>query len=134
MAADSKIAVKDEGGKTATTALTTTPTEQAPYELSMDKMLMDTLVFLGLLFGIFYFLLIRPQQKRLNEHKAMLGTMKKGSRVLTGGGIVGIISKLESDSIIVVEIAPNVKVRVAKDTIIEVLDDSKMPADTANDN
>jgi preprotein translocase YajC subunit len=132
MAAETKIAVKDEEGKTSTAALTSS--EQAPYELSMDKMLMDTLVFLGLLFGIFYFLLIRPQQKRLTVHKQMLGTMKKGSKILTGGGIIGIVSKLENDSIVIVEIAPNVKVRVAKDTIIEVLDDSKLPADTANDN
>jgi preprotein translocase subunit YajC len=132
VAAETNIAVKDEEGKTSAAALTST--EQAPYELTVDKMLMDTLVFLFLLFSIFYFLLIRPQQKRLNEHKAMLGTMKKGSRVLTGGGIVGVISKVENDSIVVVEIAPNVKVRVTKESIAEVLDDSKLPADTANDN
>lgn len=106
----------------------------APYELSMDKMLTDTLMFLALLFGIFYFLLIRPQQKRYKEFQKMLESVKKGSRVVTGGGIIGVVTKLEGDDVAVVEIAPNVKVRVARSSISEVVDESKLPASTANDN
>ena len=90
-------------------------------------------IVLVLLFGIFYFLLIRPQQKRMKDHKSMLEGMKKGSRIVTGGGIIGAIIKLEGEDVAVVEIAPNVRVRVNRHTIGEVLDDSKA-ASTANDN
>src|SRR5690242_5716030 len=113
---------------------TVQPSDQAPYELSVDKQLTDTAIFLVLLFGIFFFLLIRPQQKRMKEHRAMLESMKKGSRIITGGGIHGTITKIEGDDIVHVEIAPNVRIRVQKGSIGEVLDDSKVAAGTANDN
>jgi preprotein translocase subunit YajC len=105
-----------------------------PYELSGEKMLTDTLVFLVLLFGIFYFLLIRPQQRRIREHDSMLGAIKKGSRIVTGGGVIGTVTKTEGDDIVVVEIAQNVRVRVARATIAEVLKDDAMKGETANDN
>jgi len=121
--------------KDASMASAAVPTsDHAPYALSMDKQLMDTLVFLALLFGIFYFLLIRPQQKRLKDHRTMLDTMKKGSRVITGGGVHGTVVKLEGDDVVHVEIAPNVRVKVAKATIGEVLEEGKSSAATANDN
>lgn len=110
------------------------PGDQPPYELSIDKQLTDTLMFLVLLFGIFYFLLIRPQQKRVKDHQAMVDTLKKGSRIVTGGGIIATVTKLEGEEVAVVEIAPNVRIRITKDSIGEVLDDSKLPASTANDN
>ena len=102
-----------------------------PYELSSEKMLSDTLIFLVLLFAIFYFILIRPQQKRIKEHDRMLNEIRKGSRVLTGGGILGTVVKTDGDDVLVVEIAPEVKVRVARATITEVMKDGK---ETANDN
>ena len=65
------------------------------------------------MFVIFYFLLIRPQQKRQKEHREMLSRLKKGDRVITNGGIIGTIDAL-TESELVVEIADRVRVRVAR--------------------
>ncbi|MBN2751564.1 MAG: preprotein translocase subunit YajC [Rhodospirillaceae bacterium] len=72
---------------------------------------------LVLVFAIFYFLLIRPQQKRAKDHKAMLAGVKRGDRVVTGGGIVGTVVKTMDDEL-TVEIAENIRVRVTRDTIL----------------
>jgi preprotein translocase subunit YajC len=69
-----------------------------------------------LLFGIFYFLLIRPQQKRQKEHKALLANLKKGDQVITGGGIYGKITGL-TDTTVTVEIAEKVRVKVTRGQI-----------------
>ncbi len=71
---------------------------------------------LVLMFVIFYFLLIRPQQKRAKEHKAMLEALKRGDEVITTGGIHGKITGV-TDDVLTVEIAPNVKVRVSKSAV-----------------
>src|SRR5258708_3299590 len=71
-----------------------------------------------LIFGVFYFLLIRPQQQRQKEAKAMLSAIKRGDRVVTGGGIVGVVQKVKDGSNeIEVEIAPNTRVTVLRRTI-----------------
>ncbi|OYQ33842.1 preprotein translocase subunit YajC [Niveispirillum lacus] len=75
---------------------------------------------LVLIFVVFYFLLIRPQQKKLKEHKAMLEALRRGDKVVTGGGIVGTIVKVADDEA-TVEIAENVRVRVLRSTITAVL-------------
>jgi preprotein translocase subunit YajC len=75
---------------------------------------------LVLIFGVFYFLLIRPQQQRQKEMKAMLTALKRGDRVVTGGGIVGLVQKVK-DNEVEVEIAPNVRVTVLLDTISTVI-------------
>ena len=69
--------------------------------------------------GVFYFLLIRPQQTRQKEMKSMLAALKRGDRVITGGGIVGIVQKTK-DNEVEVEIAPNVRVTVLRETISSV--------------
>ena len=69
---------------------------------------------------VFYFLLIRPQQKRAKETKSMLSALQKGDEVVTAGGVVGRISKL-SDAYASVEIAPNVEVAVQRSAISLVL-------------
>ncbi|MCF7820877.1 MAG: preprotein translocase subunit YajC [Mariprofundaceae bacterium] len=76
-----------------------------------------SLVPLVLIMVIFYFLLIRPQQKKLKEHKAMVEATKKGDSVITGGGIIGKVSAVKDD-ILTVEIAEGVKVKVKRDTIV----------------
>ncbi len=77
---------------------------------------------LVLIFAVFYFLLIRPQQKKMKEHREMLGKLKRGDRVVTAGGIVGAITKVRDDSDEVeVEIAPNVRVTVVRGTIGSVV-------------
>lgn len=115
-----------------TTAITAEPAV-TPDQLTAEKMLTDNLLMLGMLFAIFYFILIRPQQKRLKTHRDMLGALAKGNRVITNGGLIGTIVKFEGDNVVIIEIAQGVKVRVAKSAISEVTTD-KVPADSANDN
>lgn len=73
-----------------------------------------------LIFVVFYFLLIRPQQKKFKEHKAMIDSVKKGDKVLTGGGIYGVVSHVESDGELQVEIASGVNVKVARSTLASI--------------
>ena len=75
-----------------------------------------------LIFGVFYFLLIRPQQTRAKELKTMLGALRRGDRVVTAGGILGVVQRVkEGSDEIDVEIAPNVRVVVLRETISNVL-------------
>jgi len=75
-----------------------------------------------LIFGVFYFLLIRPQQTRQKELKAMLGSLRRGDRVVTGGGILGVVQKVKDGSDeIEVELAPNLRVTVLRETISSVV-------------
>ncbi len=78
-----------------------------------------------LIFVVFYFLLIRPQQKRMKQHKEMLGALRRGDRVVTSGGIIGTVNKIASDTEVVLEIADNVKVRVVRATIQEIMTKSE---------
>ena len=75
-----------------------------------------------LIFVVFYFLLIRPQQKRAKEHRAMLGALRRGDRIVTSGGLVGLVIKVTpEDREIAVEIAEGVRVKVMRDMIASVL-------------
>ena len=74
-----------------------------------------------LIFGIMYFLLIRPQQKKMKEHQAMVAALRRGDMVVTQGGIIGKVSKLKDDNEIEIEIAENTRVRVVRATIAQVL-------------
>jgi preprotein translocase subunit YajC len=71
------------------------------------------------IFIIFYFLLIRPQQRRLKDHRALIDAVKRGDTVVTGGGLIGKVTKVE-DAEVEVEIAANVKVKVVKSTLTDV--------------
>ncbi|NRB35330.1 MAG: preprotein translocase subunit YajC [Rhodobacteraceae bacterium] len=74
-----------------------------------------------LIFGIMYFLLIRPQQKKMKEHQAMVDGLRRGDQVVTQGGLIGKVSKVKEDNEIEVELAEGVKVRVVKSTVAQVL-------------
>ena len=74
-----------------------------------------------LIFGIVYFLMIRPQQKRVKEHKAMVEALRRGDQVITQGGLIGKVVKVKEDGEIEVEIADGVKVRVVQSTIATVV-------------
>ena len=74
-----------------------------------------------LIFGIFYFFLIRPQQKKVKEHKAMVESLKRGDKVVTSGGITGTVERLIDNDKVEVEIAENVKVEIVKSTGIQSL-------------
>jgi preprotein translocase subunit YajC len=72
-----------------------------------------------LLFVIFWFLIIRPQQKRLKEHRQMVASVKKGDDVVTGGGLIGRVTKV-TDEEVEVELSPQNRVRVVKSTLASV--------------
>ncbi len=76
-----------------------------------------------LIFGIMYFLLIRPQQKKVKEHQAMVAALRRGDTVVTQGGLIGKVVKVkgEGENEIDVELAEGVKVRVVQSTVAQVL-------------
>lgn len=74
-----------------------------------------------LIFAIMYFLLIRPQQKKVKEHAAMVEALRRGDQIITQGGVVGKVTKVKDDGELEVEIAEGVKVRVIKHTVATVL-------------
>ncbi len=77
---------------------------------------------LVLIFVVFYFLLIRPQQKKMKEHKAMLSAVRRGDKIVTGGGIIGTVTKVNDTSDeLTVEIAEGVKVKLRRSMVAENL-------------
>ncbi|RDD61426.1 preprotein translocase subunit YajC [Ferruginivarius sediminum] len=74
-----------------------------------------------LIFVVFYFLLIRPQQKRMKEHRSMVQALRRGDRVVTAGGLIGTVTKVVNDNELQVEVAEGVRVRVVRSTVQEVL-------------
>lgn len=78
-----------------------------------------TIIMLVLMFGIFYFLLIRPQQKRAREHKQLVESLKVGDQVVTAGGIHGKVAGLQ-DEIVSLEIATGIKIKINRSSIVTV--------------
>jgi preprotein translocase subunit YajC len=76
---------------------------------------------LVLIFVVFYFLLIRPQQKKQKDHRSMLDALRRGDRVVTGGGIIGTVNRVTGNEEVEVDIAQGVRVRVLRSTISSVL-------------
>ena len=92
-----------------------------------------SLMPLILVFVIFYFLLFRPQQTKMKQHREMLENLKKGDQIVTAGGIVGKIVRIEQgDNTLSVEVAPNVQVKVIRQTVADLLN-KPVPA-SGNDN
>ena len=85
---------------------------------------------LVLIFAIMYFLLIRPQQKKVKEMRAMVDALRRGDQVLTQGGIIGKVTKVGDDGVLEVEIADGVKVKILKHTITQVMNKTE-PATAA---
>ncbi len=75
---------------------------------------------LVLIFVVFYFLLIRPQQKKVKQHKAMIEALRRGDRVITSGGLIGTVSKVIDEGEVEVTVAPEVKVRIIRSMIQDV--------------
>ena len=88
------------------------------------------MLILPVVFAIMYFLMIRPQQKKMKEAKAMVDALRRGDQVLTQGGILGKVSKVNDDGVLEVEIADGVKVKVLKQTIVQVMNKTE-PANAA---
>ena len=94
---------------------------------------LEAMLPLVLIFVVFYFLLIRPQQKKMKDHRAMLGAVTRGDKVVTGGGIMGTVTKVDDDNQVTVEIAKDVKVKVRRELISAVIDKTAPAAAAAND-
>ncbi|PIE58046.1 MAG: preprotein translocase subunit YajC [Desulfobulbus propionicus] len=75
------------------------------------------LIMMALIFGVFYFLLIRPQQKKAKDHQRFLSELKKGDKIITGGGIHGQITGL-TDTVVTLEVADGVRVKVNRASIM----------------
>jgi preprotein translocase subunit YajC len=75
---------------------------------------------LVMIMAVFYFLMIRPQQRKMKEHQDMLGKISRGDTIVTNGGLVGKVNKVVDDRELLVEIAENVKVRVVRSAIADV--------------
>ena len=83
--------------------------------------LIMSLAPLVLIFAVFYFLLIRPQQKKMKEHREMLANVRRNDRIVTSGGLVGTVTKVsDTDDLLTVEIASGVKVQVVRSMVAEV--------------
>jgi preprotein translocase subunit YajC len=86
----------------------------------MNELMTSFLVPLIIMAAIFYFLLIRPQQQRMKQHKQMIEAVKRGDTVVTSGGLIGKVTKVKDDGELMVEIAEDVQVRVLKSTLSDV--------------
>lgn len=87
-----------------------------------------SLIPIILMFVIFYFLLIRPQQKKAKEHREMIGHLKKGDRIVTSGGLHGRVTAV-SDTTLTVEIADKVRVKIARGNVSQVQSSSPSQSD-----
>lgn len=94
-----------------------------------EPSLLVSLMPLVLVFLIFYFLIMRPQNKRIAEHRRMINDLRRGDRVVTGGGLVGTVKKLVGDEEVELELSDGVKVTAVRSTIMSLR--NKVPA--AND-
>ena len=83
--------------------------------------LIGSMLPLVLIFGIMYFLLIRPQQKKMRDLRSMIEAVRRGDQILTSGGIIGKVVKVGDDNVVEVEIAEGVKVKIMKSTISQVM-------------
>lgn len=86
-----------------------------------------------LIFAVFYFFLIRPQQKKAQQQKALLSALNRGDRVLTNGGLIGVITKVLNEQELQVEIAEGVRVRIARALVADVLSRTEPVAETKGD-
>lgn len=82
--------------------------------------LISTLIMFGAIFAIFYFMIIRPQQKRAKEREKLLSNIEKGDKIVTSGGVHATIVGIEEKTVLI-EIAPNVKVKVERSAIGSVI-------------
>jgi preprotein translocase subunit YajC len=90
--------------------------------------LIQTIGFMVIIFALFYFMMIRPQTKREKERRKMIDAIKSGDRILFAGGILGTVGNIK-DQILTVKIADNVKIEVARSSVVRVLDKDEQPGE-----
>jgi preprotein translocase subunit YajC len=91
-----------------------------------DQLLTNPIVPIVLIFGVMYFLFIRPQSKKASDHQKMLAALKRNDEVVTTGGLIGRIAEL-TDKLVTLEIAPNVRVRIERNQIAAISNYGRMP-------
>jgi preprotein translocase subunit YajC len=101
------------------------PSSGQPQAL-FDQILTGPAVPIALIFGVMYFVFIRPQSKKASDHEKMLAALKRNDEVVTTGGLIGRIAEL-SDKLVTLEIAPNVRVRVERNQIAAISSYGKAP-------
>ncbi len=106
---------------------------QAADAAAQQGSIYGTLLQLGLIFVIFYLLLIRPQQKKIRQHEAMLGQIKKGDRIITGGGIYAKVLNADDPVDLTVEIADGIAVKINRGTVRDVVADVPAAAAAKSD-
>ena len=125
----------DTNTPVATTAGTTVPATTIPAGADTagePSVLTSVLMPILPIILVIYFLIIRPQQKKLGEHDKLIKGLNKGDKIVTAGGIVGVIHKVDDD-ILVLEIAPDVRIRVVRDTISHVVTRTTVANDNKSD-
>lgn len=101
---------------------------------SAEEQTMGTILMFGAMFVIFYFLIIRPQQKKFKQHQALVASIKKHDKIITAGGVFGKVTEAaKDDGLLTVEIAKGVEIKVLADTIATVMDDVKSKPTNDND-
>lgn len=110
---------------TATTNVAPPPPPPAP---DAQQAIIGNVVFVAFVVIAFYFLLIRPQQKRFKEHADMLSALKKGDKIVTGGGLIGTIDKFEGTDEVVVDLGNGIKVTAVRSTLQTKTDPALKPA------
>ena len=95
--------------------------------------ILTTMFPLLLIFAVFYFLIIRPSQKKQKEHREMLAAIRRGDKVVTGGGIFGTVTKVVSDDEVQVEISDGVRVKIARATLASVMSKTEPVKEKAKD-
>lgn len=98
-----------------------------------DGNFLVSLAPLLLIFVVFYFLLIRPQQKKVKQHKELIAALRRGDRIVTSGGIVGTVSKVIDEQFLQVEIAEGVRVRLLRGMVTEVMAKAEPVDDEADE-
>ena len=78
------------------------------------------LMIMGLMFVVFYFFLIRPQQKKQKEHQQMINSLQKGDRIVTEGGIHGFVEGIHDDGTIMLKVADGVKIQISKTSVVYI--------------
>ncbi|MCB0333849.1 MAG: preprotein translocase subunit YajC, partial [Bdellovibrionales bacterium] len=90
-----------------------------PQDVSKGEVFVRMIPMFLVVFGIFFLLVIRPQEKRMRAHQSLINNLKKGVQVVTSGGIIGRVSSVETDHV-VLEIANNVKIRLNTDNVSQI--------------
>ena len=79
------------------------------------------LILMVAMFGVFWFFVFRPQSKKAKQHQAMLSSIKRGDQVVTNGGIIGNVTRIEGDGVLIIEIAKDVRVKCRHSMIADVM-------------